>query len=123
MASVEREAVHWLISNFGNTGNTVRASKLHKKQSVWWLEIPLRYIETPASDEIDLLCKDEETPGANKFHYLKVPVKFFKGKLSKLCLRKNGKLLSLLLSAEPETKFADQRGNGGVDFSSFLQKR
>lgn len=126
--TVKSAAVRWLVAKFGNTSNTVCASKLYvpKKswtgRSAWWLEIPLQAIETPKSGEIDLLC--EVAPGANKFYYLKVPVAFFKRELPKLNVRKvrnNGMAVSLFLSAEPDEMFVDQRGGGRTGFSSLLQ--
>lgn len=125
--TVKAAAVRWLVSKFGDKGNTVCASKLYiaaksrTRRSAWWLEIPQRAIKTPKSDEIGLLC--EAAPGANKFYYLKVPVKFLKKKLPKLCVRKNGKLLSLFLSAEPDEMFVEQRGNGRIGFVRFLMTR
>ena len=122
--TVKRAAVRWLVSKFGDTGNTVRASKLYfdkrTQRSFWWLEIPQQALEEPLSNEIVLLC--EVAPGANKFYCLKVPVKFFKTEKERrtLCVRKNGKL-SFYLSAEPEEMFVEQRGEGKVHFHHFLQ--
>lgn len=116
--TVRPAAIQWLASKFGDTGNTIKASKLHA-QSLWWIDIPQKDIEKPKPAAIDLLC--EVAPGANKFYYLKVPVEFFKKELPKLWVRKDGKLLRLHLSAEPEEMFVDRRGNGKIGFSGFLQ--
>jgi hypothetical protein len=125
--TIKAAAIHWLNSKFGATGNAVHASKLYTpeksrtQQLAWWIEIPLQEIETPKSEGIDLLC--EMSSGANKFYYLKVPVVFFKKELSKLCVRKDGRLLSLFLSAEPDEMFVEQRGSGRIGFSRFLMTR
>ena len=74
--TIKTAAKQWLVSKFGAAGNTVHASKLHGPQSLWWIDIPKKDIETPKSNEIDLLC--QSVPDSNKFYYLKVPVKFFK---------------------------------------------
>lgn len=118
--TVKRAAVHWLDSKFGDTGNIVKASKLHILQSLWWIDIPKKDIETPQSNEIDLLC--QATPKSNKFYYLKVPVEFFKKEKLKLDVNDKG-ILRLHLSAEPEEMFIDRRGVGKIGFSSFLQTR
>jgi hypothetical protein len=121
--TVKAAAVRWLVSKFGERSNAVCASKLYVPEkswtgrSAWWFEIPQRAIEAPKSDEIDLVC--EVAAGANEFYYLTVPVDFFKKELSKLCVRKNGKL-SLFLSAEPNEMFVEQRGKGKIDFAPFL---
>jgi hypothetical protein len=125
--TVRADAVRWLVSKFGDKGNTVCASKLYIAEKsrtgypAWWLEIPQRAIEAPKTGEIDLLC--EVAPGANKFYYLKVPVEFLKKELPRLCVRNNGKVLSLFLSAEPDEMFVEQRGKGRIGFSRFLVTR
>lgn len=119
--TVKRAAVLWLTSKFGATGNTVKASKLHILQSLWWIDIPHGNIERPKSADIDLLC--EVARGSNKFYYLKVPVTFFVKERPKLWVSKDGKLLRLHLSAEPDKMFVECRGNGRIGFSRFLQTR
>lgn len=122
--TIRAAAVRWLASKFGDTGNTVCTSKFYipkksrTRQAAWWLEIPLRAIETPKSNAIDLVC--EVAPGADEFYYLKVPVKFLKKELIKLCVRKNDKV-SLWLSAEQDEMFVNLRGSGRIGFVRFLK--
>lgn len=123
-ATIRAAAIHWLVAKFGDTGNAICTSKFYipkksrTRQSAWWLEISLRAIETPKSEAIDLVC--EVAPGANEFYYLKVPIKFFKKELPKLCVRKNGKVC-LFLSAEQNEMFIEQRGKGRIGFGRFLK--
>ena len=115
---VKSTAKQWLASKFGDTGNIFHASKIHIPQSLWWIDIPKKDIETPESNEIDLLC--QAAPDSNKFYYLKVPVKFFKKE--NLGFDVHG-MLRLHLSAEPDKMFVQQRGSGKgkVRFHQFLQ--
>lgn len=118
--TVKPAAVRWLASKFGDTGNTVKASKLHVAQALWWIDIPKKDIEKQKPAAIDLLC--EVATGAKKFYYLRVPVEFLKKEELKLDVNKSG-ILRLHLSAEPDKMFADQRGSGKIGFGGFLQTR
>lgn len=122
--TIRAAAIHWLVSKFGDTGNTICTSKFYIPEkswtgrSAWWVEIPRRAIETPKSDMIDLVC--EVAPGVDDFYYLKVPVKFLKAELPKICVLNSGKL-SLFLSAERNELFVEQRGKGKIGFGRFLK--
>jgi hypothetical protein len=121
--TIKANAVDWLASNFGVRSKSVYASKFYipeksrTGQSAWWLEIPRKSIEMPRSAEVHLLC--QKAPDVHDFYYLKVPVEFFKAKLSKFDIREQGQV-SLFLSAEPNEMFVDQRGGGNVSFNQFL---
>lgn len=119
MPTVRQAAILWLAAKFGITGNAVCASKLHVRESLWWIDIPQQKFENPKSTAIDLLC--EITPGASEFHYLRVPVDFFKKEKSKLDVNAHG-VLRLHLSAEPDKMFVDQRGSGRISFGRFLTR-
>ena len=121
--TIKTKAVDWLASKHSVRSKSVYASKFYVPerswtgQSAWWLEIPQTAIEMPKSDEIHLVC--EVAPDVDDFHYLKVPVEFFRKKLSNFDIRNNGKI-SLFLSAEPSDIFVDRRGRGKISFSDFL---
>lgn len=120
---IRTKALNWLASNFGVGSEYTRTSKFYipeeswTRQSAWGFEIPLRFIESPESTEIHLVCEKE--PAVDDCHYLKVQVEFFRKKLSNLYIRKNGNI-SLFLSAELDDLFVDRRGKDNVSFSSFL---
>jgi len=120
--TIKADAVSWLASKFGVKSGDIYASKFHvpekspTRSSVWWLEIPLRIIEAQSSIVVHLVC--EAAPDAGEFHYLEVPVEFFRKQLSNLDMRDKDKV-SLFLSAESGDLFSDQRGKGKVSFSHF----
>ncbi len=74
-------------------------------------------IQAGIDADIHLVC--QIAPNKSAFHYLKVPVTYFREQLQKMCVLDNGKA-NLFLSAEPENMFVDERGNGSVSFSRFL---
>jgi hypothetical protein len=121
--TIKSKAVNWLVTKHGVKSKSVYASKFYvpessrTRQSAWWLEIPQAAIEMAKSAEIHLVC--EVAPDIEDFHYLKVPVEFFRKNLPNFDIRKDGRL-SLFLSAEPEDMFVDRRGRGKVSFSDFL---
>ena len=102
------------------------SSKLHSPDQsrtgkrAWWLEIPIAKVHDPTNQEIHLLCQTEEND--SDFHYLKVPVQYFRDQLPKLDLREGDTIISLFLSAESRNLFTDVRGKGTVPFRQFRQQ-
>ena len=88
----------------------------------WWHDIPLDKLQKVKGLKVHLLCRKRNGRG---FHYLCVPVSFFKRKLELLCVvraaPKNREVIRLHLSAEKRDLFHDLRGDGTVDFSKFQE--
>ena len=121
--SIRPDALRWLSSRYDVSGGAVYASKFFKpekswtKRSAWWLEIPMRRIQASNPADIHLLC--QVAPDTEAFYYLRVPAAYFREQLPRLSVVGSNKV-SLFLSAEPESMFVDQRGNGKVHFGRYL---
>lgn len=121
--STRSEALQWLKSQYGAVDGPVCTSKFYEaeeswtKSRVWWLQVPVRYIEEDSTDDIHLLCRAPLNGQA--YHYLKVPAAYFREHRSKLGFT-NESLINLHLSAEPGNMFEDERGKGKLSFRSFL---
>ena len=121
---IRSEAVQWLMSHYGVKGKGIYASKFFEpneswnKKRVWWFEIPLTAIESNDITELHLLCQVESNK--RDFHYLKVPIKYFREQLKKFDVRNDGRV-SIYLSAEPHHMFVEERAKSNVSFSRFLQ--
>jgi hypothetical protein len=123
--NVRGPALDWLRRRGGRPQGPIVASRLYPPgrsrtgERAWWLEIPVVKIDHDATREIHLLCQAEEE--ASDFHYLKVPVDYFRERLPRLDVRANGTIVSLFLSAESRNLFTDVRGKGTVPFGQFRQ--
>ena len=119
------EARKWFKEKFTNDQNKVYTSKYYTpveswpKTHLWWLQIPLYAIEIIQYDHVNLIC--QVAPGRNDFHYLKVPTKFINEHLENF--HRIGEIISLYLSANPDTLFVEERGEGKLDFSEFVVKK
>lgn len=122
--SIGPDARRWFLYKYDNTKNKTYTSKYYlpeesfPKKDVWWLQIPLAAIDSNRFTHVNLIC--QVAPGANDFHYLKVPVKYCQEHLNKF--HRVNDIPHLYLSAEPDTLFTEIRGTGKLDFSQFLIK-
>lgn len=120
--AVREEALKWFLINYAASKNKIYTSKYYTpeqswpKTHVWWLQIPMKAIDTEKYDFVHFIL--EAAPNKNKFHYLKVPTKFLHEHLEKFH-RLKGKI-SLYLSADPKRLFIEERGVGNLNFSRFL---
>lgn len=55
------------------------------------------------------------------FHYLRVPAAFLRHNLAGFDMPGDGGMVSLFLSAEPATRFRDERGAAHLDFAPFVR--
>jgi hypothetical protein len=81
----------------------------------WWHEIPIGKIDNSQKEHMYILC--EKAMGG--FHCLHVPITFIFENIDNLYVKDN-KIISLFLSADPDTEFIDLRGNGRVNFGKWL---
>ena len=117
------EGREWFLQKFGDDNNKVYTSKYYRpeeswpKEEVWWLKFSLSSIATQIYDHVNFIC--QKAPGADDFHYLKVPTQFLQDHLDKF--HRIGDNVDIYLSARPETLFIELRGKGKLDFSKFLK--
>jgi hypothetical protein len=120
--SIRSEASNWVSKNYEDSKGKLYTSKYYlpeeswSKQEVWWFEIPLKVIQAKDVHFVDLIC--QAAPGKNSFHYLKVPLKFFRDRLENF--HTNSKRISIYLSAQPKKLFVEERGNSNFNFINFL---
>ncbi|MDQ2720442.1 MAG: hypothetical protein M3Z26_11890 [Bacteroidota bacterium] len=113
----------WFKENFKDDGNKICTSKFYKpeeswpKTQVWWLQFSETAIDAIKYAHVYL-------PGCSKsrnFHYLQVPVKYLNDHLDKF--HRLGQKIDLYLSANPDTLFVEERGEGRLNFSKFLVEK
>jgi hypothetical protein len=115
-------ARQWFLSKYKNDKNKIYTSKFYTpeeswpKTHVWWLQIPTAAIDTQRYEYVNLLC--QVGPGKNEYYYLKVPTSFMNEHLKKFDFI--GDKISLYLSANPNTLFVEERGEGKLKFNNFL---
>src|SRR4051794_27988643 len=115
-------ARQWFLSNYKQDANKLYTSKYYTPQEswpkthVWWLQIPPSAFTDKEYTHVNLLCQKQ--PGFHDYHYLKVPTTFLNENIEKF--DKIGEKISLYLSANPASLFIEERGQGRLDFSSFL---
>jgi len=120
--SIRNKALQWYESKYGRRDTPIYTSKYYQpeeswpKKNVWWPQIPVKAIKNKDTHYIHLLC--QVAPNKNNFHHLKVPTKFLIEHLKKF--HTLGEQISLYLSADPETLFLEERGEGTLNFSVFL---
>lgn len=124
--TVRATALRWLALHHRVRDGDIFASRFYPAaeswtgRDAWWINVPVHRVT--ARDErgdraFHLLC--EVAPNANAFHYLRVPAAFLREHLDAFDRPGDGRVASFFLSAEPDARFRDERGNG-VDFAPFL---
>ena len=121
--SIGPDARRWFLSNYGVDKNKIYTSKYYlpeeswPKTHVWWLQIPIKVIDSTQGDYINLIC--QVAPNKMDFHYLKVPITYLQEHLDKFDIVQK-KMIHLYLSADPHKLFVEERGTGKLNFSKFL---
>ncbi len=121
--SIRANALKWFLSNYGETKNKIYTSKYYMpeeswpKTRVWWVQIPMNAIDRSLYDNVNIIC--QVAPNKNAFHYLKIPTAYFHEHLKNF--HRTGEKISIYLSANPDTLFIEERGEGRLDFSRFLK--
>jgi hypothetical protein len=121
--SIRSGALQWFKSKYKNDNSKVYTSKYYlpeeswPKTHVWWLQIPLKALNTLNGNYINLIC--QAAPNSSDYHYLKVPVKYFREQIDKFDIVQD-KMIHIYLSADTNKLFLEERGTGKLDFSKFL---
>lgn len=85
----------------------------------WWVQVPVHRLDALGAGAIHLVL--QAAAGANRFHYLQVPAAFLRDNLAGLDVPGDGRTVSLFLSAEPATRFRDERGSAHLDLAPFVR--
>lgn len=120
-----QKADQWLRQHMPGFRGPFHASRFYQphqswtKHKEWAFNVPYREFDTPGRSAIALLCEHEDAPG--EFNLLLVPASVFVACKHLLYGRDDIKAISLFLSAEPNSRFREERGKGQLRFSAFLE--
>jgi len=123
--TIRSVALRWLSTHHRVRDGDIFASRYYPAaqswtgHDAWWIQVPVHRIEALGAGVVHLLC--ETAPGAAAFHYLRVPAAFLRAHLDDVDRPGDGRMVSLFLSAEPASRFTDERGPGRLDFAPFVQ--
>ena len=123
--TIRSTALRWLALTHRVRDGDVFTSKFYPAAQswtgadAWWVQLPVHRIE--ASGERDLHLVLQAAPDRAEFHYLRVPVAFLRDHLAGLDRPGDGRMVSLFLSALPDARFRDERGEAGIDFAPFVR--
>lgn len=125
--TLRQDGLRWLQEHYVPPDSSVRVSKYYSedeswcKKPVWWFEFPKDTAEQGKSKYVHLLCQQVNAPG--DFVHLRVPLDWLRANLAELHIRQNSQrpLVSIYVSAEPDSLYGEIRGTGKLDFSQFLQ--
>ena len=120
MSGIRKDGITYLSKWIENPDLVVVSKKYNAEESwtgraVWWFDIPVEKVESNPDQIYYLLCEKEN----REFHILQVPNQFFIENMDKFEVRYNHKI-RLHLEVEKDNCFVDQRGQGEVNFSSYL---
>jgi hypothetical protein len=122
---VRAVALRWLAQQHGVRDADIFTSRYYPAaeswtgRAAWWVQLPVSRINALGGGSVHVVC--EAGPNESGYHYLRVPAPFLREHLESLDRPGDGRMVSLFLSADRETRFRDERGPGGVDFAPFLQ--
>ena len=126
--TIRKSALRWLATHHRVRDADIFTSRFYPAaeswtgRDAWWLNIPVHRVEAPGERDFHLLCEaPDEAPNAPSFHYLRVPASFLRAHLDGLDRPGDARTVSLFLSAEPDSRFHDERGPARLDFTPFLQ--
>ena len=128
--TIRATALRWLSIHHRVRDGDIFASRYYPAaeswtgSAAWWLQLPVHRIDAPGDRVFHLLCEAPNAPDAPNtpgFHYLRVPAAFLRSNLEGLDRPGDGRMVSLFLSAEPDSRFRDERGHARLDFAQFLQ--
>jgi len=118
VSTIER-AKAWLELNHPSVASgTIRASKYHSDQELWFFTLPTTYFDPERSGDLNILLQLEHN--LDKFHYLKVPFSFFARNREKFDIRSSGNQFDLHISSKKSSWLVCERSKN-VSFNSYEQ--
>lgn len=123
--TVRATALRWLASRHRVRDGDIFTSRYYPAAEswtgadAWWVQLPVHRLAALGERAVHLVL--EAAPGGRDFHYLRVPASVLHGRLDALDRPGDGTVVSLFLSADPATRFRDERGPGHVELAGFLQ--
>lgn len=122
--SVRSSALRWLAATHRVRDGDIFTSRLYPAEqswtgrAAWWVQLPVHRLEALGAGAVHLVLQTSADRPA--FHYLRLPAAVLRDNLAGLDLPGDGRMVSLFLSAEPGTRFRDERGAAQLDLSPFL---
>ena len=123
--SLRATALRWLAQHHRVRDADIFTSRFYPAaeswtgRDAWWVQIPVARIDALGDGVVHVVCEAE--PGGRGFHYLRLPAAFLRQHLDALDRPGDGRVVSLFLSAEPTTRFVDERGAGRLSLAPFAQ--
>ena len=123
--TIRSTALRWLALTHRVRDGDVFTSKYYPAAQswtgadAWWVQLPVHRIEAPGERDLHLVL--QAAPDRAEFHYLRVPAAFLRDNLAGLDRPGDGRAVSLFLSARPDSRFRDERGEGRLDFAPFAR--
>jgi hypothetical protein len=122
--SVRSSALRWLAATHRVRDGDIFTSRFYPAaqswtgRDAWWVQLPVHRLEALGAGAVHLVC--QAAPDRTEFHYLRVPAAVLRDNLAGLDRPDDGRMVSLFLSAEPATRFRDERGSAHLDLAPFL---
>ncbi|MGZ8376121.1 MAG: hypothetical protein ACXWZS_18350 [Gemmatirosa sp.] len=123
--TIRSAALRWLATTHRVRDGDIFTSQYYPAaqswtgRDAWWVQVPVHRVQALGAGVVHLVC--QAGPGASGFHYLRVPAAFLRDHLAGVDTPGDGRMVSLFLSAEPATRFRDERGPARLDFGPFVQ--
>jgi hypothetical protein len=123
--SVRATALRWLAQHHRVRDADIFTSRFYPAaeswtgRDAWWVQIPVARIDALGDGVVHGVCEAE--PGGRGFHYLRVPAAFLRQHLDALDRPGDGRVVSLFVSADPASRFVDERGPGRLSLAPFVQ--
>lgn len=121
--TIRSVALRWLARAHGVRDGDIFTSRYYPAEEswtdrdAWWVQLPVHRVEAPGERNFHVVL--QTAPGAQTFHYLRVPASHLRAHLAGLDRPGDGRMVSLFLSAEPASRFRDERGSARLDFAPF----
>ena len=123
--SVRSSALRWLAATHRVRDGDIFTSRFYPAEQswtgrdAWWVQLPVHRLEALGAGDVHLVC--QAAPDRTEFHYLRVPAAVLRDNMEGLDLPGDGRMVSLFLSAEPATRFRDERGSAQLDLAPFVR--
>ncbi|MDF1504343.1 hypothetical protein [Roseisolibacter sp. H3M3-2] len=120
--TVRSTALRWLAATHRVRDADIFTSRLYPAaeswtgEAAWWVQVPVHRLEALGAGDVHLVLQG--AGGGGGFHYLRVPAAFLRDRLAGLDAP-DGRTVSLFLSAEPATRFRDERGAARLELAPF----